>query len=170
MIRRGGLLAALLLSALTMSLEFAHVLEWRPKASYSGSLYTRLQESLYVWYGNIGSVIYVLAVIADRDPGRNSGTRPRLAQPDRGGRSTRSGGPGGVPGGRATGQLQVPRARLRGGPSRVDGLARPLGSRPRHRVRRLHRGLHLLTLAALRPGRPHPAGPQGAVHPDRADP
>ena len=51
------------LSALTMGLEFAHVLEWGPKAGYSGPLYTRLQESLYVWYGNLGGVIYVLAVI-----------------------------------------------------------------------------------------------------------
>jgi hypothetical protein len=57
-------MAALLLSALTMGLEFAHVLEWGPKASYSGPLYSRLQESLYVWYGNIGGVIYVLAVVA----------------------------------------------------------------------------------------------------------
>jgi hypothetical protein len=63
MLRRSSLFAALLLSALTMGLEFAHVLEWVPKATYPGPLYTRLQESLYNWYGNIGGVIYVLAVI-----------------------------------------------------------------------------------------------------------
>jgi hypothetical protein len=62
MLRRSGLFAALVLTAWTMGLEFAHVLEWGPKASYPGPLYVRLQESLYVWYGNIGSVIYVLAV------------------------------------------------------------------------------------------------------------
>ena len=64
MLRRSSLFAALLLSALTMGLEFAHVLEWGPKASYPGPLYMPLQESLYDWYGNIGGVIYVLAVIA----------------------------------------------------------------------------------------------------------
>ena len=63
MLRRGGLFAALLLSAWTMGLEFAHVLEWGPKASYPGPLYVRLQESLYTWYGNVGGVIYVLAVV-----------------------------------------------------------------------------------------------------------
>src|SRR5579875_627791 len=64
MLRRGGLFTALLLTALTMGLEFAHVLEWGPKASFPGPLYVRLQESLYNWYGDIGSVIYVLAVVA----------------------------------------------------------------------------------------------------------
>ena len=63
MLRRGVLFAALLLSAWTMGLEFAHVLEWGPKASYPGPLYVRLQESLYNWYGNVGGVIYVLAVV-----------------------------------------------------------------------------------------------------------
>lgn len=52
----------LLLTAWTMALGFAHVLEWAPKAHYSGALYTRLQESLYFWFGFVGAVIYVLAV------------------------------------------------------------------------------------------------------------
>jgi hypothetical protein len=34
------------------------------EASYPGPLYARLQESLYNWYGNVGGVIYVLAVVA----------------------------------------------------------------------------------------------------------
>ncbi|MGH3438934.1 MAG: hypothetical protein ACRDRN_21005 [Sciscionella sp.] len=63
MLRRGVLFAGLLLTAWTMALEFAHVLEWAPKAHYPGWLYARLQESLYVWFGNIGSVLEVLAVI-----------------------------------------------------------------------------------------------------------
>jgi hypothetical protein len=63
MLRRVLILLALLTSALTMGLEFAHVLEWAPKATYSPALYTRLQESLYVWFGNVGGVVYVLAVL-----------------------------------------------------------------------------------------------------------
>jgi hypothetical protein len=58
------LFAAVLLTALTMGLEFAHVLEWPQKQHYTGTLYVRLQESLYIWFGNLGGVLYVLAVIA----------------------------------------------------------------------------------------------------------
>lgn len=54
----------LLFVALTLGLEFAHVLEWRPKTSYSGQLYVRLQESLYVWFGYLGSVIDILAILS----------------------------------------------------------------------------------------------------------
>ena len=45
--RRWVLVAALLLTAWTMGLEFAHVLEWQPKSAYPGPLYVRLQEPLY---------------------------------------------------------------------------------------------------------------------------
>jgi hypothetical protein len=62
--RRGVYFAALLLTAWTMGLEFAHLLEWPVKATYPGPLYVWLQESLYVWFGNVGSVIYVLAIVA----------------------------------------------------------------------------------------------------------
>ncbi|MBB5156499.1 DUF1772 domain-containing protein [Saccharopolyspora phatthalungensis] len=61
--RRGVTFAALLLTALTMGLEFAHVLEWPQKQQYPGPLYVQLQESLYVWFGNLGGVLYVLAVV-----------------------------------------------------------------------------------------------------------
>lgn len=61
--RRAGLFLALLLTAWTMGLEFAHLLEWAPKTGYPAALYVRLQESLYVWFGNVGGVIYVLAVV-----------------------------------------------------------------------------------------------------------
>jgi hypothetical protein len=47
-----------------MGLEFAHVLEWPQKAHYDPALYARLQESLYVWFGNLGGIVYVLAVLA----------------------------------------------------------------------------------------------------------
>lgn len=52
----------LTLTALTLGLEFAHVLDWPPKQAYDGPLYVRLQESLYVWFGSVGAVVYVLAV------------------------------------------------------------------------------------------------------------
>jgi hypothetical protein len=78
--RRAVLFAAVLLTALTMGLEFAHVLEWPQKQHYAGPLYVRLQESLYLWFGNLGGVLYVLAVIATvvlavlvrRDAGRRA--------------------------------------------------------------------------------------------------
>lgn len=63
-VRRGVLVTALLLTALTMGLEFAHLLEWPQKQHYPGWLYVRLQESLYIWFGNLGGVLYVLAVVA----------------------------------------------------------------------------------------------------------
>lgn len=56
--------AALLLSGLTLGVEFAHVLEWAPKDGYDGALYTHLQESLYVWFGFVGAAVYVLAIAA----------------------------------------------------------------------------------------------------------
>lgn len=61
---RGGYAMTLLLTAWTMGLGLSHLLEWAPKAGYSGALYTRLQESLYRWFGDVGGVIYVLAVAA----------------------------------------------------------------------------------------------------------
>lgn len=57
-------IAAVVLTALTMGLEFAHVLEWPVKQGYSGELWVRLQESLYSWFGTVGAVLYVLAVVA----------------------------------------------------------------------------------------------------------
>lgn len=54
----------LLFVALSLGLEFAHVLEWGPKTDYSGRLYVRLQESLYVWFGYLGSVLYILAILS----------------------------------------------------------------------------------------------------------
>lgn len=62
--RRVMLFLVLLLTALTVGLEFAHVLEWPRKQHYPGALYVRLQESLYVWFGNLGGIVYVLAVLA----------------------------------------------------------------------------------------------------------
>lgn len=61
--RRGVWIAGVLLTALTMGLEFAHVLEWPVKQGYPGELWVRLQESLYVWFGTVGAVLYVLAVL-----------------------------------------------------------------------------------------------------------
>lgn len=60
---RATYFAAVLLTALTAGLEFAHVLEWPQKAHYPAELYSRLQESLYIWFGNLGGVVFVLAVL-----------------------------------------------------------------------------------------------------------
>jgi hypothetical protein len=62
--RRSTWFTTLVLTALTLGLEFAHVLEWPQKQQYPGALYVRLQESLYIWFGNLGGVLYVLAVVA----------------------------------------------------------------------------------------------------------
>ncbi|MGH3622121.1 MAG: hypothetical protein ACRDQ5_10075 [Sciscionella sp.] len=64
MLGRLGWTVTLLLVTLTMGLEFAHLLEWQPKAEYPGALYVRLQESLYVWFGTVGAVLYVAAILA----------------------------------------------------------------------------------------------------------
>lgn len=60
---RRGYLTTMLLVAATAGLEFAHVLEWPQKAHYPAELYSELQESLYVWFGNLGGVLFVLAVL-----------------------------------------------------------------------------------------------------------
>jgi hypothetical protein len=62
--RRALHFIAVLLAAAVMGLELAHVLEWGPKAGYPAGLYVRLQESLYVWFGNIGAVLYLLAIVS----------------------------------------------------------------------------------------------------------
>ncbi len=62
--RRGVYFIALLLTALTMGLEFSHVLEWPAKQRYSGHLYVYLQESLYAWFGTVGGATYLLAIAA----------------------------------------------------------------------------------------------------------
>lgn len=56
---------ALLLTALTMGLLFAHVLELGPKFGYPPELYIRLNNSLYVWFGPpLGALLYVGSVVA----------------------------------------------------------------------------------------------------------
>lgn len=55
---------ALLLTALTVGLAFAHALELGPKLEYEGSLYLRLHRTLYWGFGTIGAVVDVGAVIA----------------------------------------------------------------------------------------------------------
>lgn len=63
MTRRACFFLAVLLTAWAMGLEYAHVLEWPAKAGYPAGLYVRLQESLYIWFGNLGGVLYVLAIV-----------------------------------------------------------------------------------------------------------
>jgi hypothetical protein len=54
--------AALMLVALTMGLEFAHALELVPKRTYPTELYIHLQNTLYVGFGTVGLLTYVGAI------------------------------------------------------------------------------------------------------------
>ncbi|MGH3777261.1 MAG: hypothetical protein ACRDRR_16280 [Pseudonocardiaceae bacterium] len=56
--------AAILLLALTLGLLFAHVLEMGPKLGYPPALYTRLNTSLYLFFGTVGAVVEVAALLA----------------------------------------------------------------------------------------------------------
>jgi hypothetical protein len=55
---------ALTLTALTLGLAFAHVLELRPKLGYDPALYLTLHRTLYWGFGTIGGAIDVGAVLA----------------------------------------------------------------------------------------------------------
>lgn len=55
--------AAILLLALTLGLLFAHVLEMGPKLAYPPALYTRLNTSLYPFFGTVGAVVQVAALL-----------------------------------------------------------------------------------------------------------
>jgi hypothetical protein len=54
---------ALTLTALTLGLAFAHVLELRPKLGYDPALYLILHRTLYGGFGTIGGAIDVGAVL-----------------------------------------------------------------------------------------------------------
>ena len=58
--------AALTLTALTLGLSFAHVLEMPAKLAYSPDLYVALQKSLYVSFGppNVGAFVEPGAILA----------------------------------------------------------------------------------------------------------
>jgi hypothetical protein len=47
-----------------MGLELAHVLEWGPKAGYPPDLLRALARVAVLWFGNVGSAIFVLAIVA----------------------------------------------------------------------------------------------------------
>jgi hypothetical protein len=51
-----------LLVALTMGLEFAHVLELGPRFGYPPQLYVQLTNTLYFWFGTLGAAVYVGSV------------------------------------------------------------------------------------------------------------
>jgi Domain of unknown function (DUF1772) len=52
------------LAALTMGLTFAHTLELPQKLAYDAAMWTRIQHSLYRYFGIIGGPIEVAAVLA----------------------------------------------------------------------------------------------------------
>jgi hypothetical protein len=61
--RRAGI-TAVVAAALTMGLTFAHTLELPQKLGYDAALWTRIQQSLYLWFGVVGGAVEVAAVIA----------------------------------------------------------------------------------------------------------
>ena len=57
-------IVAVVAAALTMGLTFAHTLELPRKLGYDAALWTRIQQSLYLWFGVIGGAVEVAAVVA----------------------------------------------------------------------------------------------------------
>jgi len=55
--------ASLLLAALAMGMHLAHVLELAPKLQWSAELYVPVQTTLYEWFGKIGPIFEVGALI-----------------------------------------------------------------------------------------------------------
>jgi hypothetical protein len=57
-------IVAVVAAALTMGLTFAHTLELPQKLGYDAATWTRIQQSLYLWFGVVGGAVEVAAVIA----------------------------------------------------------------------------------------------------------
>jgi hypothetical protein len=55
---------AVVAAALTMGLTFAHTLELPQKLDYDAATWTRIQQSLYLYFGVVGGTVEVVAVIA----------------------------------------------------------------------------------------------------------
>jgi hypothetical protein len=57
-------LSSLLFAALAMGMHLAHALELAPKLQWPAELYFEVQTSLYRWFGVIGPVLEVLALVS----------------------------------------------------------------------------------------------------------
>jgi hypothetical protein len=55
---------ALLLAALALGMHLAHALELAPKRAWDGELFLAVQSSLYVWFGRLGPLFEVGALLA----------------------------------------------------------------------------------------------------------
>jgi hypothetical protein len=55
---------AVVAAALTMGLTFAHTLELPQKLGYDAATWTRIQQSLYLYFGVVGGAVEVAATIA----------------------------------------------------------------------------------------------------------
>jgi hypothetical protein len=55
---------AMLLGALAMGMHLAHALELAPKLQWDADVYRAVQGTLYVWFGRIGPVLEIGALIA----------------------------------------------------------------------------------------------------------
>lgn len=63
--RRSGLqLACLVFAALAMGMHLAHALEFHPKLQWGPELYLPVQTSLYRWFGIIGPILEITALLA----------------------------------------------------------------------------------------------------------
>jgi hypothetical protein len=57
-------IVAVVAAALTMGLTFAHTLELPQKLGYDAAMWTRVQQSLYLYFGVVGGAVEVAAVVA----------------------------------------------------------------------------------------------------------
>lgn len=55
--------AALVFAALTVGMKFAHLLELLPKLSWPADLYFPVQNSLYKFFGIVGPIVDILAIL-----------------------------------------------------------------------------------------------------------
>ena len=56
--------AAVLLAALALGMHLAHALELAPKRAWDGALWYAVQSTLYVWFGRIGPLFELGALLA----------------------------------------------------------------------------------------------------------
>jgi ABC-type Fe3+ transport system permease subunit len=58
-------IVAVVAAALTTGLSFAHTLELPQKLGYDAAMWTRIQQSLYLWFGVVGGALEVAAAVAE---------------------------------------------------------------------------------------------------------
>lgn len=74
---------AIILTALTTGLAFAHALELPAKLGYDAALYVTLAHSLYGGFGSVGAVVDVGALLPVPGPSRGSSRNDRSMEASR---------------------------------------------------------------------------------------